>query len=141
MLIVQHSEISRASPCAIWKLYEAVEKWPEWDEALEWVKWPGPFVKGGAGTMKPRGAPVSKFMMTRCDINSGFTDVSPMPLAHIVFDHILETIPQGTKITHSARAYGVLGWLFALLIGPKIRSGMGPSVIALARHAEQNEGL
>lgn len=135
MQIVEHSEVSRASPAAIWALYADVENWPSWDPALEWVKWPGPFVAGGSGTMKPRGAPVSKFVMTRCEPNKGFTDVSPMPLARIVFDHVLEAVPGGTKVTHSATAHGPLGWLIALLIGPAIRRGMPPSVIAVAHQA------
>lgn len=86
--------------------------------------------------MKPRGGPVSKFRMTRCEPNKRFTDVSPMPLARIVFDHVLEVVPEGTKVTHSATAHGPLGWLFALLIGPAIRRGMPPSVIAVAHQAE-----
>jgi hypothetical protein len=136
MQIIEHSEISSASPAAIWALYADVENWPAWDPALEWVKWPGPFVAGGSGTMKPRGAPVSKFIMTHCEPNKQFTDVSPMPLARIVFDHVLEVVPEGTKVTHSATAHGPLGWLFALLIGPAIRRGMPPSVIAVAHQAE-----
>jgi Polyketide cyclase / dehydrase and lipid transport len=141
MRIVQHSEVTLASPRAIWELYADVENWPKWDPALEWVKWPEAFVEGGSGTMKPYGAPVSKFMMTRCDPNKGFTDVSPMPLGRIVFDHVLEPVPDGTKVTHSASAHGPLGWLFALIIGPAIRRGMPASVIALIRHAEQAEGV
>jgi hypothetical protein len=140
MKIVEYSLVTSATPKAIWKLYAAVEDWPSWDSALVWVKWSGPFETGQAGTMKPHGAPVSKFVMTRCDPNHGFTDVSPMPLARIVFDHVLETVSGGTKVTHSATAHGPLGWLFALLIGPKIRSGVPTSVRELARQAERDMG-
>ena len=136
MRIVEHSEISRASPAAIWALYADVENWPAWDPALEWVKWSGPFVEGGSGTMKPRSAPVSRFKMTHCEPSKRFTDVSPMPLARIVFDHVLEVVPEGTKVTHSATAHGPLGWLFVLLVGPAIRRGMPPSVAAVAHLAE-----
>jgi Polyketide cyclase / dehydrase and lipid transport len=135
MQIVQYSAVSPATPSAIWALYADVENWPDWDAALEWVKWPGPLVVGSTGTMKPYGAPVSKFTMTRCEPDKGFTDVSPMPLARIVFDHVLEVVPEGTRITHSATARGPLGWLFALLIGPAIRRGMPPSVVAIAHQA------
>jgi hypothetical protein len=139
--IVEYSEVSRASPQAIWDLYADVENWPSWDPSLEWVRWHGPFVEGGSGTMKPVGAPVSKFTMPRCEPYNRYTNISSMPLARFVFDHVLEVVPEGTKITHSATVQGPLGWLFALLIGSAFRRDIPPSVIAIARQAEQYEQL
>ena len=89
-----------ASPKAIWTLWEDVQDWPSWDKELEWVKINGPFTEGQQGQLKPKGAPVSAFKITRCVPYKQFTDIANLPFSQLVFDHYLMSENGKTLVTH-----------------------------------------
>jgi hypothetical protein len=131
---------SVATPAEVWRHYVDVSRWKHWDHAIETSGLAGPFAVGTCGRLKPVGAPASAFVLTRVESERAFADRTALPhrrlpLATLAFEHELEPMPNGTRITHTVRIGGPLGPLFARLIGRKIAAELPVAVGKLARIA------
>ncbi len=62
---VTHTEITTASPEAIWALWENVPGWIQWDEGLEAIQLDGPFAVGTPGKIRPTGGPPGRSRSSR----------------------------------------------------------------------------
>jgi uncharacterized protein YndB with AHSA1/START domain len=131
------SRFVRASRESIWQLWTDVERWPRWDDDVEWAKLDGAFVAGTRGKLKPRGGPVTKFEVLSVDPYRSFCDRSYLPLTHLDFTHRLDPADGGVHVTHTITVSGPLGWLFSRIIGrAKLADGLPRAVDKLAALAE-----
>lgn len=136
MLIAEASAVAAASAGEVWRRWEDVGTWQEWDDGIEWCRLDGAFVAGGKGRLRPRGGPTVRFTLLEVVPGVGFRDRSHLPLASLDFTHGLEPVDGGVRITHRVEISGPLGWLFGRLMGAGFRAGLPATVRSLAAAAE-----
>ena len=105
----------------VWREYVSVETWPLWDIHLLRCELIGPFTVGSKTRIKPKGGmPTSVGIITLCEPNKRFADSTTLPLAKLVFDHVLEQRPAGLAITHSVTISGPLAFFWKRIIGKNV---------------------
>jgi Polyketide cyclase / dehydrase and lipid transport len=130
------SATTTAEPEQIWALWSDVSSWNGWDHEVVSSSLDGAFVLGTTGTLKPRGGPATRFVITDVRPMISFSDRSRLPLATIDFHHRLSVADGITTIEHSVVMNGPLTPVFRRLIGTKIAKGLPTAVAALAALAE-----
>lgn len=128
---------TKASPEAVWKLWADVDHWRLWDADVEWSRLEGSFLEGTRGSLKPKSGPVTKFVLTRVDPHSAFTNRSKLPLGTLDFIHRLRVEGSETVIEHRVEMNGPLTFLFRYLIGANLARSLPKVVERLARDAEK----
>lgn len=142
MWSTETSVISSAKPEAIFALYIDFPNWKRWDVHLEATTLEGAFEAGSIGTLQPIGAPTPlKFTLLAVTPNLGFTDSTELPGANVIFTHILEQIPEGTRITHRCELIGDNWEKYLDTLGAGIAKRMPSTVTNLARLAEEQSQL
>jgi hypothetical protein len=139
ILLKEVTVSTRASKETIWKIWADVEKWPHWDDELEWVKIFGPFQLGTRGELKPKGAPKVKTVITECTYLKSFTDQSKLPLAILEFTHEMQEKDGLCWITVRIIFRGLLGWFFAKVMGKNLAKGLEHQLKKMIALAETNE--
>ncbi|MGQ0837251.1 SRPBCC family protein [Actinokineospora sp.] len=136
MWTFEHTETTSASPAQLWARYAEPATWPEWDHETATVTVDGPMAVGTRGTLKPVRGPATPFVFTEVTPAVGFTDVSRLPLARLTFSHVIEPTEAGSRFTHRVAISGLLGPVFARVIGRTIAAGLPTVMRELARLAE-----
>ncbi len=134
------TEVSRktiATKEQIWKVWTDVSNWNDWDKEVETSELFGQFKVGTKGTLKPKGGPNSKFEMIECTNLKSFTDRSFLPFCKMDFIHIMCETKDGLEITHKIVMTGFMTFLFAKIIGSKIKVGLPIAVEKLIELAEK----
>lgn len=131
-----HTEMTTATAAQLWTRYADPTTWPEWDHEIATVTVDGPMATGMRGTLKPVKGPATPFVFSEVEPETGFTDVSRLPLARMTFRHLIEPIPAGCRFTHTVTISGPLSPLFARVIGRNVAAGLPVAMQALARLAE-----
>lgn len=110
--------ISTAPPSAFFERWAAMDTWPEWDEAVRWVRRDGPFAAGTTGSLKPRGGPKVSFVIETVDPGREFTDCSPMPGASLTIRHLVAVEDDGrTRVDIEVSLDGPLARVWKVLVG------------------------
>src|SRR5215208_3418947 len=136
----EHSAESAASPAAVWRRWTDVEHWETWSpQGVEWARLDGPFEPGTTGEIKAPGAPKSAFMLVEVYPERAFATEAKMPGGRMRFEHEVEQIDAGVKITHRATITGPLTFAWSKLAGRRIERGMPDSVRRLAVMAAADE--
>ncbi len=120
----------------IWALWSNVSSWNRWDHEVVSSTLNGAFALGTTGTLKPRGGPATRFVITDIRPVVSFSDRSRLPLATLDFHHTLSVTDGITTIEHSVVMNGPLTPVFRRVIGTKIAKGLPTAVAALAALAE-----
>lgn len=130
---------STAPPRAFFERWADMDTWPEWDEAIEWVRRDGPFAEGTTGSLKPRGGPKVSFLIETLVPDREFTDRSSMLGAALVIRHLTEVGEDGrTTVDIVVSIAGPLARLWKVFIG----RGIGESTPAgLRRLVEMAEAV
>ena len=136
MLIIEHTIETKASPKAIWSLWEDVKNWSSWDHGIEFSTINGPFAKGTTGTLKPKGGPLVHTTLTQVDPFKSFIDESKLFLTRIIVSHHLELSNGITKVTHRIEMKGPLSFLFAYLIGRTMKKNLPQEMATMIQKAE-----
>lgn len=131
-----HTLTTTAAPAQVWALWSQPLSWPHWDHDLAEVTSVGPFERGSRGTIKPVTGPRTTFVFTVVDEGSGFTSMSPLPLATLTLAHRLRPLGGGTEFTHTITITGLGAPLFARLIGRGLAAGLPEAMSRLAELAE-----
>jgi uncharacterized protein YndB with AHSA1/START domain len=132
------SATTTAAPERVWALWSDVAAWNRWDHEVASSTLNGTFAEGTTGTLKPRGGPSTRFVMTDVRPMVSFSDRSLLPLATLDFHHTLSTTGGVTTIEHSVVMNGPLTPLFRRVIGTRIAKGLPIAVAALAALAESD---
>lgn len=134
---VQAETTTQARPQDIWKLWTDVSTWSRWSHDLEWSRLEGPFSKGTTGTLKPKGWPVSKFILTDIEEGKSFRDESFLPKTKITFSHHMKTEGSKVHIVHHVHVSGLLAPLLWLTMRPMLKKGLPANVKRLVQMAEK----
>ena len=122
-----------AQPAAVWTLWTDVARWPEWDVSKEIARLDGPFQPGVSGWAKQRGNLGGSFTITEVDAGRRWVTECPVPLGKVVFDHLLEPLPDGyVRVVKRVDVQGGF-WPLLRLFAPKMRRDISESLAALAR--------
>lgn len=125
---IEYSAISSASPRQIWPLYSQVAQWKVWDHAIEDSTLEGEFVTGSVGTLTPTGGQRLPFTLTEVQFERVFVTDTPLPGARVIFNHVLEVVQGGTRITHQIEIVGPEAARFAAIFGDNMREHMPAAV-------------
>jgi hypothetical protein len=126
MLSTAHAT-SIAPPAAFFARWADMDTWPEWDEAVQWVRRDGPFAEGTTGTLKPKGGPKVRFVIRTLRDGREFTDRSTMVGATLTIRHLVSVDADGrTGVDIEVSIDGPLARLWKLVIG----KGIGESTPA-----------
>ena len=133
---MQESIETTASPERVFALWSDPAGWPRWDPDLESASLTGAFAAGGSGTIKPRRAPRTRITLREVKPPLAFTAVARLPLCRMVFEHAIEPLPGGCRVTHAVRFEGALAAVFRRLVGPAVRRGLPGTMAGLKAAAE-----
>jgi len=119
MIVLSSSHAtSTAPPSAFFERWAAMDTWPEWDEAVRWVRRDGPFAAGTTGSLKPRGGPKVSFVIETVDPGREFTDCSSMPGASLTIRHLVAVKDDGrTRVDIEVSLDGPLARVWKVLVG------------------------
>jgi len=116
-----------------------MESWPEWDEALAWIRLDGPFVAGMTGELKPRRGPRSAFFVESLERGSGFTTASAVPGGRLRIRHRTGRRADGrTEVTVEVTIDGTLARLWAPILRRSVSRSTPPAVARLVAVAERD---
>ncbi|WHY44692.1 SRPBCC family protein [Lysinibacillus pakistanensis] len=126
----ENSIITEATPEAIWKLYNSVDKWKKWDGSILEVKINGPFEEGVTGDLTLLGREPLLFTLTEVKENKLFTNTTILEQLSIKMDfrHEIEILGIQTKVTHSVILSGPNAEMIGNQIGPMITQGIPNSM-------------
>tara|TARA_B100000989_G_C19306374_1_gene370618 strand:- start:83 stop:517 length:435 start_codon:yes stop_codon:yes gene_type:complete len=132
-----HSETYESiEPEAIWSLWSDVNHWNRWDSDIEYTQLQGSFIAGSRLTLKPKGGPAVKVMLSEVNEGKSFTDYTRFPGAKMYFSHALEGLEEGVCLTNTIRVTGIFTHLWVALVAKKMAKTMPAqmdSLIKLAR--------
>jgi hypothetical protein len=132
MFKTQYAVEAKATAKQIWKLFEDVPGWKEWNSGIAAIELKGPFAEGSELSMTPTGGPpmVSKLVEVKKEI--GFTDVTQVDEITVRVAHRIEPLGKGSRVVFAVEVDGP----GAEEVG-KMVSGDFPEVLAaLAKKAE-----
>ena len=104
----------------IWKLFERVDLWSEWDESVEESALEGEFAAGNFFRFKPKGGPRMRIELIRVEAQRRFTDKTRFFLATMTGDHVFEPCAEGLRMTTTMRVTGPLAWLWVKIVAQGI---------------------
>ena len=136
MLIIKHTVETKASPSAIWDIWRDVNNWNTWDHGIEFSTMNGPFKVGTTGTIKPKGGPLIHTTLTQVEPMKMFVDEANLPLTKIIVSHSLTESEGKTYVTHHIEMKGLLSFVFAFLIGRKMKKNLPQEMMAMIKKAE-----
>lgn len=132
-------------PATIYDRWADPVTWHEWDPDVRQATLDTPTAAPGAtGRLRPASGPPARFIITIAQENQRFVDESRLPGARLVFDHRVEPVPGGSRVTVEIGLRGALAPLWAVLMGGPMREAASRNVHGLASHlsdrAETSEG-
>ncbi|MEO1289364.1 MAG: SRPBCC family protein [Chloroflexota bacterium] len=129
-------QTTTASKAQIWAIWEDVTQWQQWDIELQYSRLDGAFTEGTQGTLKAKGSPESRFIITECTEGESFTYAVQLPFAKLrVAHYFLES--DETTFVHEVAFTGALGWLFGRLLGETYSKALPIALTKLKEIAEQ----
>jgi hypothetical protein len=124
----------------IWERYRDVDNWSEWSpKGVEESSLDGDFAVGSRGTSKAPYLPKGNFELIEVEPQRGFTSKAKLPGATLTFEHQLEPIDGGTRITHRASLEGPLSVVWRPAVGRIIERGLPTGVERLAELSVEKE--
>jgi uncharacterized protein YndB with AHSA1/START domain len=123
-----------ASPEALWRLFEDVAGWTNWNAGIERIALNGPFATGSTFDMKPPG--MDAFRSTLCDVRPqrSFVDETVLEDTRFVVSHELQPLATGgTRVVYAIRVEGPE----AATLGPLVTADFPEVLAALKALAEQ----
>ena len=115
------TQTAKATASDLWKLYQDVENWKNWDTEIEWSKLEGDFQEGSFGQLKAKGAPVLKLEITKIVQGKQFECQSNVPFGKLVVDHNFEQKGDFVEFTHSVYFTGPLSGILDFALGRGFR--------------------
>jgi len=125
----EHSEVTTASPEAVWRVAADVAGWPTWNPGYSAATLDGPASTGTAGTVTLPNGMRRLFTVVEARPGSAFVIGGSGPGVRQRFIHQMEPLGNGqTKVTMAATMEGLLSPVFARLFG-KVIAGYTPTAV------------
>ena len=125
----EHSEVTTASPEAVWLIAADVARWSTWNPGYSAATLDGPPSTGTAGTVTLPNGMRRAFTVVEARSGSTFVIGATGPGVRQRFIHRIEPAGDGkTKVTMAATMEGLLAPVFARLFG-KVIAGYTPTAV------------
>ena len=124
-----------ASPQVLWRLFEDVAGWTNWNAGIERIALDGPFAAGSTFEMKAPG--MDAFHSTLRDVrpHQGFVDETVLDDTRFLVSHELHALPSGgTRVIYAIRVEGPE----AATLGPLVTADFPEVLAALKALAERD---
>jgi hypothetical protein len=128
MRIIKHTIETKATPTQIWKIWQDVETWSNWDQALEFSKIDGPFQAGTTGSTKFANTPPFKTLLTQVKPLKLVVQETYLTFAKVVSCQSMKQLPGKTQVTFQIEIRGPLSLFFACMIGQSIKKKIPPEM-------------
>lgn len=135
-LLSFHTMHSTHAPGDIYASWVRPGAWPEWDADVREVRFDGIARVGSRGWMRPASGPATTFEVTVADQDHIFTDVSGLPGASLIFEHIVVPNTDGTTISVAIRLEGLLAPIWKILLGRTFAGAAERNVAGLVAHLD-----
>ena len=125
-----------ASPQALWRLFEDVAGWTNWNAGIARIALHGPFAAGSTFAMQPPG--MDAFTSTLRDVRPdvGFVDETLLDGTRFLVSHELQPLAAGgTRVTYAIKVEGP----DAETLGPLVTADFPEVLAALKALAEHPE--
>ena len=131
----EHSAESTAAKEDVWPFYSDVARWADWSPGVEWARLDGPFEIGTKGKSKPPSSPALRFRLTAVDPGTMFASEVRLPGARLFFEHHIEDLERGARITHRVTLSGPLSFLYLPSVRRTTEQALSHGVDRLAQMA------
>jgi hypothetical protein len=132
------TSVSSADPSAVYWAWTTPHKWP--GGVIEKASIDRDFEVGANITAKAKGGPSTTHTVTSVDPPRGWVGESKFPGLTMTYEHEIEPVDGGTKLTERAVMSGPLAGVAALLLGRSLAKGFNESTSRIARLAESGPG-
>lgn len=139
MAVIAKSVITSASPETVFRIYQDVERWHLWDPDTRSAKLASGLTLHSKGHLTPTKGNTVPMEVTSIRENRQFTVSSKTALFRMDFDHELEPMTAGTRITHRVTFSGLLKPMLVLVVGRQVERGLPITLENLKRCAEGTE--
>ena len=133
---VEHSIVVSAPAERVFRIYENVAGWHEWDPDTKRAQLEGPFAVGSRGTLTPTKGNTVPMLITHVERNRSFTAESKIPLLRIVFQHELTPEGEQLKVVHRVNLSGPLSALIGRMLVKRLNEGLPVTLGNLKRLVE-----
>lgn len=121
----------------VWQVWTDVEKWPSWQDDVEYARLEGAFEKGTVIRFKPKRGPRVRLELTEVQPPSRFVDVTRFPLARMVDVHELIEKDAELEIRNTLTIEGPLAHIWRKLVGEGVAKSLPEQTNRLVEHARR----
>jgi hypothetical protein len=121
MLIVKHTIETKVTPVQIWRIWQDVENWKNWDQEIELSRIDGPFQAGTAGCTKFVGTPLFKTLLTQVEPFRLVVQEAYLSFAKVISYQSMSQVAGKTQVTFQVEIRGPLSFFFACMLGRFIK--------------------
>jgi Polyketide cyclase / dehydrase and lipid transport len=112
-----HTLSTNASSEAVWRVWTTVSEWHTWDKGLKSAALQGAFVLNAEGSIVSQNGSTSRFRITTFEDGISYTFSTALPLATLHVKRTLSQRNQRQEFTHEVWFDGLLGGIFAQMLG------------------------
>ncbi len=121
MLIIKHTVETKATPIQIWRIWQDVENWKNWDQEIEISRIDGPFQTGTTGCTKFIGTPLFKTLLTQVEPLRLVVQEAYLSFAKVISYQSMSQVDGKTQVTFQIEIRGPLSFFFACILGRFIK--------------------
>ena len=133
MLIVKHTVETEATPMQIWKVWEDVHNWKNWDQEIELSQIDGPFQTGTTGCTKFVGTPLFKTLLTQVDPNKLVVQETYLSFAKVVSYQSMRQVDDKTEVTFQVEIRGLLSLFYACKLRQFIKKKIPQEMVLMLK--------
>jgi hypothetical protein len=139
MLIVKHTVETKATPIQIWKIWQDVENWKNWDQEIELSRIDGPFQAGTTGCTKFAGTPLFKTLLTQVDPLKLVVQEAYLSFAKVISYQSMSLIAGKTQVTFQVEIRGPLSFFYTCMLGRFIKKKIPAEMEEMIKRASMVE--
>jgi len=113
MLITEHTIETKATPEQIWRVWQDVENWKNWDQEIELSQIDGPFQAGTTGSTKFVGTPLLKTLLTKVEPQKLVVQEAYLSGAKVISYQSMSQVADQTRVTFQVEIQGPLSLFYA----------------------------
>jgi len=121
MLIVKHTVETKASPMQIWRVWQDVENWKNWDQEIELSRIDGPFQTGTTGSTKFVGTPLFKTLLTQVEPLKLVVQEAYLSFAKVISYQSMSHVAGKTHVTFQVEIRGPLSLFYTCILSRFVR--------------------
>lgn len=129
--------VSGVSGQRVWEVWTDVERWPSWQDDVEYAQLEGGFEKGTVIWFKPRRGPKVRLELTEVQPPTRFVDVTRFPLARMVDAHELVDTGGELEIRNTLTMEGPLARVWRKLVGEGVARSLPEQTNRLVEQARR----